>query len=251
MPDFDTPLILHHGTTLRAASAILRTGWQPQSVTAILDRVAAEHGLSKSEIINDLAKFGRYALQDDRGTWASFTPSLAKAEHSWAQRAPEAEWEALWTAYRIAYMDEADSWHWTTNVAGHTWVWDQMRNEALAVVSVTTSYSEIVTLDAFTHGFQRRPLPARKLLLDHWDKLTEIGFDLPFQPELERLTVSPVERHLPWDVYANKLGITPGEFQRRADSGDFGRPASESADYQDHFPAGPWWNSSTAPFLAD
>jgi hypothetical protein len=78
--------------------------------------------------------------------------------------------------------------------------------------------------------------------------LPEIAFDLPFRPDPEQLTVTPIERHLAWDVYAHKLGLTPDEFQRRADSGDFGRPASDDAYCENPF-AGVWWNSATAPFI--
>ena len=39
-----------------------------------------------------------------------------------------------------------DPWFWNTDVAGHAWVWDQMRADQLAVVSYTTSYAEMVDL---------------------------------------------------------------------------------------------------------
>lgn len=247
----DAPVILYHGTTLRAANLILDAGWQPLSVTALLDRVAAEHELSASEIVDDLSRHGGYALSEDRGSWASFAPTLAKAEHSWAQRTPEAGWEALWAVYRRKFMSSAEAWYWNTDVAGRAWVWDQMRNEQLAVISFATSHSELAALGAFMHGFQRTPLGSDDLSPEVWKILPEIGFDLPFRPDPDRLTISPVERHLPWDIYAHKLGLAPEEFQRRAEKGDFGPSSSETADCQDNpFLVRPWWDAATAPLIA-
>jgi hypothetical protein len=55
----DAPLTLHHGTTLNAANAILRDGWQPMDIMDLFDRIAIEHELTRSEIVNDLKNRGR------------------------------------------------------------------------------------------------------------------------------------------------------------------------------------------------
>jgi hypothetical protein len=134
-PDENAVVVLHRGTTMRAASSIIREGWKPVDVMDNVARVAAAHELSLADVIQNLEKYVRYAQGEGRGTTASFAPNRGDAEHAWAQRAPEAEWDSLWAVYRIEYMTLDDPWYWNTDVAGHAWVWDQMRDDQLAVVS--------------------------------------------------------------------------------------------------------------------
>ncbi|OBI14929.1 hypothetical protein A5712_29850 [Mycobacterium sp. E2327] len=207
-------------------------------------RVAAAHELSLAEVIQDLGKYYRYAQQEGRGTTVSFAPNGGDAEHAWAQRAPEVEWESLWAVYRIKYMKLDDPWYWNTDVAGHAWVWDQMRHDQLAVISYTTSYAEMVDLGARGGGFGESQLPPLELLNSPTTHLPEIVYDVPFKPDGDRLTVTPVARHLPWNVFAYKLGLSPDEFERRADNGEFGPPASEGVSCpRIGNMVRPWWTS--------
>jgi hypothetical protein len=143
-------------------------------------------------------------------------------------------------------MTITDPYSWNTDVAGHAWVWHQMRSDDLAVVSFTTSYSELIELGAFRHGFQRRPLLDHAMLIERWPRLQEISFDVPFRTDQERLKITPVERHLPWDVYAHNLGLQADEFRLRAERGEFGTPASDDVHDEDINAERPWWNSTTA-----
>ena len=108
-------------------------------------RVAIAHELSPADVTQDLETYYRFVVGERRGRTVSFAPNRGDAEHAWAQRAPEAEWES-WAVYRIKHMTLDDPWLWNTDVAGHAWVWDQMRADQLAVVSYTTSYAEMVDL---------------------------------------------------------------------------------------------------------
>lgn len=146
-------------------------------------------------------------------------------------------------------MDDPSDW--LSDVAGHTWVWDQMRADQLVVVSYTTSYAEMVDLGARGGGFRETPLPPLKLLNSTTTSLPEIVYDLPFKPDGDLITVTPVARHLPWDVFAHKLGLSPDEFQRRDENGEFGVPASEGVSCPRIWTmVRPWWTSEH-PALAD
>jgi hypothetical protein len=215
---------------MRAASSIIREGWKPVDVMDTVARVAAAHELSLADVIQDLEKYVRYAQREGRGTTVSFAPNRGDAEHAWAQRTPEAEWDSLWAVYRIKYMTLDDPWYWNTDVAGHAWVWDQMRADQLAVVSYTTSYAEMVDLGARGSCFSEKPL----LPVDLWELESEIVYDLPFRPDGDRITVTPVARH---------------QFRRRAENGEFGAPASEGVSCP-RMPETPWWTSEH-PALAE
>jgi hypothetical protein len=131
--------------------SIVRDGWQPTDVIDTVADVATAHDLDPEDVIEDLEKYYRFTLHAGRGT-TSFAPNRRDAEHAWAQRAPEAKYESLWAVYRIKHMRLDDPWYWNTDVAGHAWVWDQMRADQLAVVSYTTCYAEMVELVSMTVG---------------------------------------------------------------------------------------------------
>jgi hypothetical protein len=174
----------------------------------------------------------------------SFATNRGDAEHAWAQRAPEAEWDSLWAVYRIKYMTLDDPRCWNMDVAGHAWVWDQMRADQLAVVSYTTSYAEMVDLEARGFSFGETPLPPVELLTTGSVSFPEIVYDVPFRPDPDRIAITPVARHLTWEVFAYKLGLSPEEFVRRASNGDFGIPASDGVSCpRIRMMVKPWWTS--------
>ncbi|WP_139316812.1 MULTISPECIES: hypothetical protein [unclassified Pseudonocardia] len=112
------------------------------------------------------------------------------------------------------------------------------------MITVRTSLDELRTLRAFTHGFNRKELAPGNLLPDIWHRLPEIGIDSPYRPPSPDLTIIPVERHLPWDVYAHLLGISAKQYEKRATNGDFGPAASDATTFDDIGLERPWWNSS-------
>ena len=144
--------------------------------------------------------------------------------------------------YRIKHMSLDDPWEWNCDVAGHAWVWEQMRHEDLAVVTYTTTYAEMVELGAGGANFRRNALPPLKLLNSTSCSYPEIVYDLPFKPEKDRIAVQPVPRHVPWDVFAHLLGLSPDEFIQRAENGEFGLPASDGIACP-RMPSAPWWTS--------
>lgn len=241
--------MLHHGTTLHAARRIVDVGWQALDVPALIDRLAYAHEVDSAAVRDVLTQWGRFAVvADGRGGNASFTPNAAKVAHSWAQRAPEAVWEALWAVYHLSHPElRRRGEGWASDLTGRTWVWDQMRHEPLAIVSYVTTYSELAALGALL-GAGRSKLGPPEQVLPAWNNLAEISFDLPFRPDPSRLVTTPVPRHLPRDVYACALGLTVEEFDRRAERGDFGEPASHGLTLdRTLFVQTPWWDSATAP----
>ncbi len=154
----------------------------------------------------------------------------------------------MWAVYHLLHSSSGtEEWGWDSDMAGRTWVWDQMRHEPLAILSYVTTYSELAAHGA-RHGSGRMELGPPEHVLPAWNMLTEISFDLPFRPDPTRIIMTPVPRHLPREIYACKLGLAVEEFDRRAERGDFGEPASHGLDLdQTLFVPTPWWDSATAP----
>jgi hypothetical protein len=65
-PDENRVVVLHHGTTMRAASSIIREGWTPTNVMDTAARVATAHGLSPADVIRDLETYQMYTIGDGR-----------------------------------------------------------------------------------------------------------------------------------------------------------------------------------------
>jgi hypothetical protein len=230
-------LTLYHGTTLAAATAIMAEGWRPVDVDAIVDAVAIEHGMDPADVRAELRSLNRYATSEGRGAWASFSSDRELTIHSWAQRAPEAKWDTLWSVWRLRHPEDLPDWNLSTR--GHVWVWDQMRTDRLAVLEWETSYDEIVALGAYSHGFRKGPLPDAALLQipgAAW----EVGFDVPFTPSRDRLSLIEVDRHVDWQMFAHLLGMTEEEFIARANANHFAPPIPAPRDPSIGGPR-PWW----------
>jgi hypothetical protein len=233
-------VVLHHGTTVQAASSIIREGWKLVDPTDTIKRVAAAHEVSPVDIVQDLEKNHRFVPGVGREGTVSFAPNRGDAEHAWAQRAPEVELESLYAVHRIKHTGFDDDLVWLSDLTGHAWVWDQMRADQLAVVSYETCYDEMADLGARVPGPRPVPLPTVELL----PLAPEIVYDLPFQPDPNRITVTPVARHLPWDIFAHKLGLSAEEFEQRAQNGDFGVPASTGVRCPGIWvTVRPWWTA--------
>ena len=235
----DLPLTLYHGTTLPAAQAILAEGWRPVDVDAVVDAIAIEHGIDPARVWAELRSLNRYATSEGRGARASFCTNREVTLHSWTQRAPEAKWEALWSVWRLRHPDVAPEWAGST--PGYVWVWKQMRSDRLGVLAWETSYDEIVALRGHGHAFRRVPLPD-PVLLHIPGASWEIGFDVPFTPPRDRLSVIEVDRHVDYLMFADLLGLTREEFIAREESGRFA-PAMTAPD--DPSIGGPrlWWST--------
>lgn len=227
------PIRLFHGTTLEAAEQIRTAGWQARDLLGTVEELAARHEVEVDAVIDDLRRYNRFMfVEADRGRVASFAPNYETAAGSWAQRAPEVEWDALWAIWRIKYSGETDLYHWNLDVPGQAWVAEQMApHHELAVVEVALSIDNLLDLDA-TAGRERNPITPE--ILEILSFLPEVAVPLPFRPEVE-VRIHHVERRVDWDVFAYWLGLTREEFIARDRAGAFG-PSGEDHDGQPR-----WW----------
>ena len=87
---------LWHGTTESAAKQIAADGFKPTDTASLVALTAAACGADPAAVVAALRAANRFVqIQDGRDNAAWFASDKERAVR-WAQRAPEARWEALW-----------------------------------------------------------------------------------------------------------------------------------------------------------
>ncbi|OBY33196.1 hypothetical protein [Mycolicibacter kumamotonensis] len=94
------PVNVFHGTRVSMAERIIAEGFAPLPVAEQIEAVAETYDVPAKSLLVDLREYGRFAVLDPRPDTVFVTRHPVKAG-SWADRAPEATWEALWAVYRI------------------------------------------------------------------------------------------------------------------------------------------------------
>lgn len=129
-------MTLWHGTTESAAKRIADGGFERMDTVRIVSEVAVEHGLDPADVLSVLRTAGRFVvIQQGRDDAVWFATSKDKADR-WAQRAPEARWEALWAAWWLqngGYEQAPSPWMRSDAAAWHA---RQFFDDPPAVVEV-------------------------------------------------------------------------------------------------------------------
>ncbi|MDH6245523.1 hypothetical protein [Mycobacterium sp. OTB74] len=128
------PVNVFHGTRVSMAERIMRGGFAPLSVAEQIEAVAVAHDVPVEALMDDLTAYNRFAVVDQRPDTVFVTGHPVKAG-SWADRAPEATWEALWAVYRIRHPEIG--WYWNSSQQGHLWVQAQRLADPPALLLAT------------------------------------------------------------------------------------------------------------------
>lgn len=127
-------LPVFHGTRRSSAEAIMRNGFQATSVADQISAVALRYDVSLSELRSHLQRMKRFADLDDRLGTVSLTADPERAGR-WANRAPEATWEALWSVFALRHQELRDSYYQSGE--GHYWVKAQMMFDPPVILTAT------------------------------------------------------------------------------------------------------------------
>lgn len=249
-------LMLYHGTTLAAAKRILNEGWTVQPPEEHIGSIARDYGKEPAALLEFLRETNRFATTPTRGNWASFGLNRAIAVRSWAQRAPEVRWEALWAIWRLDHPEipiEIETMSRGDQVkqvevlprTGEAWVFQQMHQDPLAVITLTLSYEMLIGFGAKTDGFEHKPLPPVRVLSGQGGPQPPgVAIPCPFKPPGSRLTLHPIDHIVRWRVFADVLGLSDEEFQRRDRLGEFGPHTSDGVPPSSRDEEQPWWTLS-------
>lgn len=210
-----------HGTRRSLARRIVLDGFAPLDVTEQIRAVATAHDVDLDVIVEDLERWHRYAMWDHRDGTVSVAADQERAG-SWADRSPEATWEALWAVWRIRHPDEAADW--VGSDAGTIWVIGQMLADPPVVLNVLVPAGELMRLDS--------PGSIADVLrsVSSEDETQAVIASVKHAPEFRFAAsttvkfgeVVDVPVRVPGSAVLAMSGLSPSDFEREAAAGRFG-----------------------------
>ena len=219
---------LFHGTTRSAAQRIQEEGWRNIDIRSAVEDVADRYEVERSAIWRDLEKWSRFVTHQGRQGWVSFAATFERASR-WAQRAPEAKWEALWAVWRVQHPHAADNW--TMNGEGEEWVFREMLPDPPVVMTARVPSSEL-----HEGGFaSSTELPLDENKLEWLEAIADIRTRCPAPAEWA-VNVEQVPRRVYPPLAADMLGLDFQAFVADAVAGKWGQPEWDPDD-----PNGKWW----------
>ena len=125
-------MILFHGTSSSRAAMIQQYGFQNPDLDSELARLASQYNVSHTSLQRQLSNLGRFVTsrQEQKIYFSSHFLHAA----SYATRAPEFHWEALWAIYVLRNPELASNWNQSEE--GHAWVLSQMQTDPPVVLHV-------------------------------------------------------------------------------------------------------------------
>lgn len=137
-------MILFHGTSASRAMRIRKYGFEIPNFEAEIELFAQKYDIRSKDLRQQLDALGRFVSfrRDDKKIY--FSSHLMHAA-SYATRAPEFYWEALWAVYIIRNPELGQNWNQSDE--GHAWVLSQMQHDRPVILHVEVS-DEVVGHDA-------------------------------------------------------------------------------------------------------
>ncbi|HRD10793.1 MAG TPA: hypothetical protein PLI79_02920 [Mycobacterium sp.] len=250
LKEFDSTVVpVYHGTRQSLGAAILRDGFCPTPVADQIAAVAQTYGVPLQAVHDHLTEKHRFStLHSDRAHTISTTADEYKAG-SWAERAPEATWDALRAVFVLTHPDLDDDW--AMSDAAEFWVLAQRVDDPPVVVTVQAPMSAL-QIHGFSAG-QTEPEVFRRQLsrsssADPETALAEafISFENVFRLipgwriPIEVAEVVAVSEPLPFRVYPSLLA-----YLSERSVTDLGSPQQCSAEWgppgSDGHTGGDWW----------
>ncbi len=137
-------MILFHGTTKSRADRIQQFGFEQPDFDSELEEISQRYEVQSDALQDQLKNLGRIISSRNSDTRIYFSSHLMHAA-SYATRAPEFYWEALWAIYVIRHPELG--FEWNQSDEGHAWVLSQMQSDTPVVLHVEVP-DEILGHDA-------------------------------------------------------------------------------------------------------
>lgn len=129
-------MLLYHGTSASRAAIIRQEGFRRFDREAEWTAVASTFGYTVEELTPTLEKRGSHSVSRDEDEFIYFTTGFAHAA-SYASRAPEAAWDALWSVFLHDKPELLPKWNLSDD--GHWWVLRHRLDDLPVVLSVEVS----------------------------------------------------------------------------------------------------------------
>jgi hypothetical protein len=202
---------LWHGTTESAAKQIAVNGFKSADTTALVMLAAAECGADAEGTIAALRAAGRFVLIQDGRDNAIWFASRREEAARWAQRAPEARWEALWGVWWQTHGGlEAMSAPWADPVAA-AWHAEHFFADPPTVLEVRIPLSRI------QDSYQSAPPTDEAAILASDATEVTVAFPVPADWVVD---YEIVPRRIDFVAAAGLLGLTTAELAQRVDVGE-------------------------------
>jgi hypothetical protein len=225
-------LPVFHGTRRSSADSILRQGFRPVPVGAQIAAVAERYNVAVETLSAHLKAHHRFAHLDDRPGTVSLTADPDQAG-SWANRAPEATWDALRSAYDLLNPELGDEWNQSGE--GRFWVLAQKLTDPPVIVAFAAPITALRSW-SFSAGISAVDL----LMAEGADGFARQYVEIPeWRAEADLVTILAVHevptRLDRYDV-AFMSDVESAKFGEQVREGVWGDPGGYGRD------GTPWWS---------
>ena len=191
-------MILFHGTSSSRAAMIQQYGFQNPDLDSELAKLASQYDVSHASLQTQLSKLARFVTsrQEQKVYFSSHFLHAA----SYATRAPEVHWEALWAIYVLRNPELG--FNWNQSAEGHAWVLSQMQTDPPVVLHVDIpeeilgedaerirNYVKVMSTESESGGKEVAISPSSELQVldltvsDHWIDNSLLRFLSGLSPE--------------------------------------------------------------------
>jgi len=129
-------VILFHGTSTSRAALIREHGFQYPDFESEIEEISRHYEVGAETLRDQLMRLGRIVTSRDDDRKIYFSSHFQHAA-SYATRAPEFYWEALWAVYVI--WNPQLGFEWNQSDEGHAWVLSQMQSDPPVILHVEVS----------------------------------------------------------------------------------------------------------------
>ena len=206
-------MILFHGTSRSRAARIREFGFEYPDFDSEIEEISRRYEVRSVVLEAKLRKLGRIVStrHDDKRIY--FSSHLMHAA-SYATRAPEFYWEALWAVYVIRNPELGFDWNQSDE--GHAWVLSQMQSDPPVIIHVDVA-EEVLGQDAELIRGTREIIPS-----DSKSGGAEVGLEPSSNLQIVDLTAS--DYWIDGSLLRFLAGLSPDEIKAQVTAGAWGQP---------------------------
>ena len=212
-------MILFHGTSSSRAAMIQQYGFQNPDFDSELAKLASAHCVSHASLQTQLLDLRRFVTSRHGDQKIYFSTHLMHAA-SYATRAPEFYWEALWAIYVLRNPELG--FNWNQSDEGHSWVLSQMQTDPPVVLHVE------VPVELLGEDAEKISQWVEDMHAESESGGTEIA--LSPSPELQVIGQTEGDYWIDNSLLRFLSGLSPEEIGKQVDEGLWGKPFSYHFD---------------------